>query len=235
MSKRFTETEKWKDPWFCGLSEKQKLFWIYLVDNCDHAGIWQANWPLVDFYIKEYKHDALKFDGRILYISENKWFIKKFIDFQYNGKLNPENRTHKSVIDILEKEGAYKGLTSPMEGCKGTGTGTVLDKGTGIKEGIVKGNQFDFESLWAKYPKKMGKHDAQRHFKAQVKTDEDYSNIKKALDNFLGSDVSRGDPQFIPHGSTWFNNRWTDWINASNATGKSQAMIEMERMIQNAK
>lgn len=132
MSKRFTETEKWKDPWFCDLTEKEKLFWIYLVDNCDHAGIWKPNWPLVDFYIKGLKFDHTKYEGRIRYISEDKWFIQKFIDFQYNGKLNPENRTHKSVIDILEKEGAYKGLTSPMEGVKGTGTGTVLVKGSGL-------------------------------------------------------------------------------------------------------
>lgn len=138
MSKRFTETEKWKDPWFCELNETQKLFWVYLVDNCDHAGIWQVNWPLVRFHIKGYKHDHTKFTDRILYISDNKWFIKKFIDFQYNGKLNPENRTHKSVLDILEKEGAYKGLTSPTGGCKGTGTvlGTGSDKE--VKEEIIR-------------------------------------------------------------------------------------------------
>ncbi len=44
-----------------------------------------------------------------------------FIEFQY-GNLNPENRAHKSVIDQLVKyqikEGAYKGLTRPLQGCK---------------------------------------------------------------------------------------------------------------------
>jgi hypothetical protein len=138
MAKRFTETEKWKDPWFCGLNEKQKLFWFYLLDTCDHAGIWQVNWPLVDFYIKGYKHDSYKFEGRILYISENKWFIKKFIDFQYKGKLNPDNSAHKSVIDRLEKEGAWQGLASPLAGSKDKD----MDKDK-VKdmEGIVKGNQ----------------------------------------------------------------------------------------------
>lgn len=90
---------------------------------------------------------------------------------------------------------------------------------------------FDFEALWLLYPKKLGKVEANRFFNAQVKNDSDYANITKALENFLISDIVRGDPQFIPHGSTWFNNRWTDWIDITIATGKSQAMLDMERMI----
>jgi hypothetical protein len=72
--------------------------------------------------------------------------------------------------------------------------------------------KYDFDALWVKYPRKMGKHDALRCFKAQVKTPQDYQSIIKALDNFLKSDVVRGDQKFIPHGSTWFNNRWRDYI-----------------------
>ena len=78
---------------------------------------------------------------------------------------------------------------------------------------------FDFDVLWLLYPKKLGKHDAMRHFEAQVKTNEDYTNITKALENFLKSgQVTQGDPKFIPHGSTWFNNRWRDYITWSEET-----------------
>lgn len=111
MANRFTATEKWVDPWFCGLSEKDKLFWIYLVDNCDHAGMWQVNWPLVQFHIKDYVFNEKAFGGRIVKLKEGKWFVPKFIEFQYKTGLNPENRAHQSVINILKKEGAYKGLT----------------------------------------------------------------------------------------------------------------------------
>lgn len=138
MAKRFTATEKWSDPWFCGLKPMEKLFFFYLIENCDHAGIWKVNWPLVKFHLGTVAFDLSKFEGRIIQLSEDKWFMKKFIEFQYNGNLNPENRTHASVISILEKEGAYKVLARPLQGCKGTGT--VLDKGTDT-EGIVKGNQ----------------------------------------------------------------------------------------------
>jgi hypothetical protein len=121
MSKRFTATEKWLDPWFCSLTPIQKLFWMYLVDNCDHAGIWQVNWPLVKFHLGIDSIDKTVFKGRITELSKDKWFMPKFIDFQYNGVLNPLNRTHASVIALLKKEGAYKPLTSPLQGVKGTG------------------------------------------------------------------------------------------------------------------
>lgn len=147
MAKRFTETKKWLDPWFCELKPIEKLFFFYLIENCDHAGIWQVNWPLVRFHLGTTSFDLSKFEGRILQLSESKWFMKKFIDFQYNGHLNPENRTHASVISILEKEGAYKGLTSPLQGCKDKDT--VKDKGLdkGLKGRVYKGKGFKKPSL----------------------------------------------------------------------------------------
>ena len=130
MSKRFTDTEKWKDEWFCSLTERERAFWCYLVDNCDHAGLWKVNWHLVEFYFpnmkSEFKFD--RFEGKLVQLSEHKWFIKKFIDFQY-GMLNPENRAHNSVLLLLEKEGLdmahlstinapNKQLTRPIDGRK---------------------------------------------------------------------------------------------------------------------
>lgn len=118
MAKRFTETEKWRDPWFCGLNAQEKLFWIFLIDNCDHAGIWKVNWPLVKFYLPDIEPQLPQaFAGRIIEINKEKWFIEKFIEFQY-GTLNPENRVHHSILAILEKEGAYKPRTSPLLGAK---------------------------------------------------------------------------------------------------------------------
>lgn len=101
MAKRFTATEKWIDPWFCGLTALDKLFWVYLLDNCDHAGIWQVNWPLVGFHIKDYVFNKEVFKGRIVELKEQKWFMPKFIEFQY-GRLRNNNSTHISVLKILE-------------------------------------------------------------------------------------------------------------------------------------
>ena len=117
MPKRFTATEKWIDPWFCKLKPIEKLFWIYLLDNCDHAGIWQINWPLVNFHLGNFEFDEDIFNGRIIKLKKEKWYIPKFVSFQY-GELNPDNRMHLSVMHILEKEGAIKPLISPLIGAK---------------------------------------------------------------------------------------------------------------------
>lgn len=66
-----------------------------------------------------------------------------------------------------------------------------------------------FEEIWTKYPKRLGKKAAFRHYTASVVTDQDCIDIADALIRYVNSDdVKRG---FIQNGSTWFNN-WRDWI-----------------------
>jgi hypothetical protein len=82
------------------------------------------------------------------------------------------------------------------------------------KPPAAKAAVFDFEVVWARYPRKLGKDEAARHFKAQVTTTKDFLDIQHALDRFkskLQKDAT--EERFIPHGSTWFNKRWRDWIN----------------------
>lgn len=210
MAKRLTATEKWIDPWFCSLGIQDKLFWIYICDNCDHAGIWNVNWPLVKFHIGEYDFKKEVFNGRIDYLDNETWFLRKFVFFQQKiaslSELNPANRCHSSIINILSK----KGMISPLEApCKGLARvlGNSNSKGKGNK-GIVKG-KFDFKILWDKYPNKDGRKSAERSFNASILTEQDYKDIGVALDNYLKSEpVAKG---FIKNGSTWFNN-WRDWI-----------------------
>lgn len=91
---------------------------------------------------------------------------------------------------------------------------------------------FNFEQVWARYPKRVGKKEAMRHFHATVKSEQDFTNINKALDNYLVSeDYLKG---FIQNGSTWFNN-WSDYLDIQAVTGKSQAVIDLERMIDDNK
>jgi hypothetical protein len=105
MSKRFTDTEKWKDEWFDSLSNEMKLFWVYLCDNCNHAGIWKVNRRLAEYHIKGICWDNIEkeFNGRILPVNNEKWFIKKFIQFQYPRGLSKKFDSHRSVINILNQ------------------------------------------------------------------------------------------------------------------------------------
>ena len=66
-----------------------------------------------------------------------------------------------------------------------------------------------FEEIFKKYPNNDGKKKAKEHFFASVKTEEDWTNINKALENYLGSEkVQNG---YVKNASTWFNN-WQDWV-----------------------
>lgn len=225
MAKRFTATEKWDDPFFFELEPRYKLFWIYLLDKCNHAGIWDMNKRMAEFCVGE-KIDWDKvieiFDGRIKVSNKGKWFIPKFIYFQY-GVLNPENRAHASVISILKSEGLYKGLISSLNGAK--------DKDKDKDKDMDKDKTLKkfFEILWERYPRKEGKKEAMRHFNASVKTEEDCQNIEKALDNYVLHLKSNGtDSQFIKMGSTWFNN-WEDYINWKEPDDPSNT-IDLSKM-----
>jgi hypothetical protein len=73
---------------------------------------------------------------------------------------------------------------------------------------------FSFEILWVKYPKdkdglRKGKKEAERHFIASVKTEQDWKDINRAIEKYAKSEtVLKG---FVKNGSTWFNN-WRDYI-----------------------
>jgi hypothetical protein len=104
MAKRFTETTKWQDSWFRKLKAEYKLFWFYILDNCDNAGLWEYDLEVASFFVGKSLNELdvkTVFSERIIEI-EGKWFIPKFIEFQY-GELNENSIPHKSVINKLKK------------------------------------------------------------------------------------------------------------------------------------
>lgn len=98
-----------------------KLAWIYLCDNCDHAGVWEVNLRIMNFELgTELTLTDLRdcFGDKIVWISDNKTFLPSFLDFQY-GELNPQNRVHRSVIQRLSLLNLWsdnKVHISPLEG-----------------------------------------------------------------------------------------------------------------------
>jgi hypothetical protein len=118
MAKRFTDTEKWKKPFIRGLQGAYKLLWLYICDDCDHAGIWQVDFEVAKIRIGEdiCLPDALECFGDkiIVFDNGNKWFIPSFIEFQYPSGLNPDNRAHNSIIILLEKYNLLKNENKPL-------------------------------------------------------------------------------------------------------------------------
>ena len=136
MAKRFTDTEKWKKPFIRGLQGAYKLLWLYICDDCDHAGIWQVDIEVAAIRIGEKidSKEAIKsFDEKIIIFDKgNKWFIPSFLEFQYPSGLNPDNRAHNSVIILLEKYNLRisnnKPLISPSEGSMDMDMDKDMDK-----------------------------------------------------------------------------------------------------------
>ena len=120
MAKRMTDTDKWKKRFIRELKPKHKLLWLYILDDCNHAGIWEIDLDVASIRVGEavgYK-DLDVFGNKIIMFDNNeKCFIPDFIDFQY-GELNPNSNVHKSVILLLSRynlEGYMKGTQTPPE------------------------------------------------------------------------------------------------------------------------
>ena len=120
MAKRMTDTDKWKKIFIRELKPKHKLLWLYILDDCNHAGIWEIDLDVASIRVGEavgYK-DLDVFGNKIIMFDNNeKCFIPDFIDFQY-GELNPNSNVHKSVILLLSRynlEGYMKGTQTPTE------------------------------------------------------------------------------------------------------------------------
>lgn len=144
MAKRFTDSDKYRNPFIRSLPPEYKLFWDYIYHECNHAGIWREEIDVAQIRLgaEVDKEKALQLfnedEERVIEINEGKkWYIKPFIDFQYGGNLDPKNRVHKSVIKILKKEGIFK------------------EKSTGVSVGsqkyLVNIPQKDIEQLKEKF------------------------------------------------------------------------------------
>lgn len=117
--KRFTDTSKWKDAWFQDLPTKYKLFWIYLLDECDNAGVWKPNVRLAAFQIGEpFEEIELKriFAGRIEILESGYWHVKKFIEFQY-GELSEQCKPHIQILRLIQNH-KIKGYTKGIHTLK---------------------------------------------------------------------------------------------------------------------
>lgn len=137
--KRFTESQKWDDPWFRELAGSHKLVFLYILDRCNNAGFWEVDQAALAFHTKlEPKHfeGAFKALERGLQGASGWVWVKNFLKHQKNDQLNPANPAHRQIIALLKDQaerfpdsksllpkGATKGLQSPIGIGKGKGKG----------------------------------------------------------------------------------------------------------------
>ena len=140
MAKRLTDNTKWDDPWFSELPSKYKLFYLYLLDECDHAGIWKVNFRKAQFMIGESLEQSevrRYMSDRIQIIDEAYWLVVKFVKFQYSTLGG--SKVSISALEILKKhgltefielnsQGVSEGLGNPYQRVKDKNKAKEKDK-----------------------------------------------------------------------------------------------------------
>lgn len=120
MAKRFTDTDKWERSWFRKLPSKYKLFWQFMLDKCDSAGVWYADIEIASFFIGEdfTESEVKEVFSKQIEVKNGRWLIKDFIEFQY-GNLTEKNKMFSNVHLKLEKyHGGSIPHISPINGVK---------------------------------------------------------------------------------------------------------------------
>jgi hypothetical protein len=104
---RFTDCDKWKDPWFFDLPPMVKLFWQYLCDNCDLAGTIDLHPRIVNSYLGadlDLSAAQAALGDRVRVLPSGKWYLTRFIAFQQPGGFKNCN-AHRHIIKLLRQHG----------------------------------------------------------------------------------------------------------------------------------
>lgn len=108
---RFTDCDIWESLWYMELSTEHKLFWRYLCDRCDNAGVWSVNSILAQAHLGF----PIELDSALAALEEEvspfasgkKWLLKNFIRFQYPGGLKESVVPHRQVMRLLLSHGIH--------------------------------------------------------------------------------------------------------------------------------
>ncbi len=96
MAKRLTDTTKWKNPTFRKLPSKYKILYLYLLDECDNAGIMYLDLDLLSFTLGEtYSLDEFMthLGHTVVFVATDKIVMRGFIGYQRNDN-NVTMRKH---------------------------------------------------------------------------------------------------------------------------------------------
>lgn len=229
--KRFTETTKWRDPWYRKLSPISKLLWGYVTDLCDAVGIIDLDLEAASFDIGSEVTEAniAELGDRITNLGGGKLLINKFIEFQY-GKLSELCPAHKPVFRLLEKHKMEK----PVMESKNT-LALPYDYPSATLLEVVpvsaskKSDPVDEQALevYNAYPKKVGKPVAIKAIKRAIKENSFEFILEKTRAYALARKGE--DPQFTPYPSTWFgqqrfSNDPSTWKNGAAAKQFQKAL-----------
>jgi hypothetical protein len=209
MAKRFIDTGLFDDEWFMDLSKDAKILWLYFITKCDHAGMLKVNEKLckVQTDIKDLHGVIKQLGNRLVTVSEQFYFIPKYIDFQYPGFPNSKVRQQSSALEILKKHGLYteEGLSVSKE-LSNTYDNDNDNDNVYIIKGAEKELNIVFEVFWNLYDKKEDRQKCEVRWR-NLKDSERQKCIE-ALPAYI---ESTPDKQYRKNPATYLNNK--SWEN----------------------
>lgn len=145
MVKRFTDTDKWNDPWFRQLPGVEKLIFLYVIDRCNNAGFWEIDNDAIAWHTKVNANlieGAWKGLGRGIKIVDGWAWVRRFLRHQKNEIINSNNPAHKQIIaqieDQLERFKSCAEFNEFIRGCNGSKKPLFSPIGTGTGKGTKK-------------------------------------------------------------------------------------------------
>lgn len=114
MAKRFIDTKMFEDEWICSLSKDGKLFFIYYITTCDHAGILKLNRKLCEFQTGLKNTDTVikELGKSLITVKENVYFMPRFIKFQYPDFPKSTVKQQDSALKILKSYNLFNDETN---------------------------------------------------------------------------------------------------------------------------
>jgi hypothetical protein len=84
----------------------------------------------------------------------------------------------------------------------------------------LKGDAFDFEAVYAEYPRKLGRKKGLQRCKSQITSREKYDALVRAVRNYRAIKAG-SDEQYVMHFST-FMGCWEDYVEAKPGAVKHE-------------
>lgn len=170
--KRFTETNKWSDPWFQSLPHGSKLLFLYLCDKCDNAGFYEENVDEACFHLKvtpeQYK-GAMKGLDRGLAVSGGYIWVKRFLKNQKNLPLREENPAHRQIILLINQQ--LERFNKNEEFCEFIAPLMGLQRGTGNGKGkvkVIRGSEEGVQKTADEIIEDLSKRECYKHINVRI-------------------------------------------------------------------
>lgn len=158
MAKRFIDTEIFNDDWFMELSKDAKLFYIYFITNCDHAGILKLNFKIAELQtgINSIETVLNELSNCLLTLkSNNVFFMPSFIKYQYpdfpKSKVKQQDSALKILLSYGINEDKIKSLITVSKELNNSYVNDIVTDNVSLNKVVVEKKEILLEDLKAKF------------------------------------------------------------------------------------